>query len=111
MRDEIEHFIKSKYKIVSHIMSNAEKTFMLSEMGISQVIFDKDKGSKIDKSKIAIDRYEFNEKTEEFNFIKTYTYNSTRSNLIDEIEKEINFVIFKLKAINYIILLVIFFSV
>ncbi len=89
LRDEIEHFIKSKYKIVSHIMSNAEKTFMLSEMGISQVIFDKDKGNKIDKSKIAIDRYELNEKTEEFNFIKTYTYNSARSNLIDEIEKEI----------------------
>ena len=89
LRDEMEHFINSKYKIVSHIMSNAEKTFMLTDMGISQVIFDKDKGGKIDKQKIAVDRYELNSKTEEFNFIKTYTYDQSRPNLIKEIEKEI----------------------
>ncbi len=89
LRDEIEHYINSKYKIVSHIMSNASTTFMLSEWPVSQVIFDKDKGEKIDKSKIAVDRYEFIEKTEEFKFIKNYTYNQTKPNLIKEIEKEI----------------------
>jgi hypothetical protein len=88
-RDEIEHYIKSEYKIVSHIMSNAKITFKLSEWPISQVIFDKDKGKQIDKSKIAIDRYEFTEKTEEFDFIKTYTYNQARPNLIKAIEKQI----------------------
>ena len=88
-RDEIEHYIKSEYKIVSHIMSNAKTTFKLSKWPISQVIFDKDRGEKIDKSKIAIDRYELNEKTDEFDFIKTYTYNQEKPNLIKEIEKEI----------------------
>jgi hypothetical protein len=89
LREEIEHYIKSKYKIVSHIMSNAENTFMLSDMGISQVIFDKDKGEKIDKSAIKIDRYELDKKTERLDFVRSYTYNQTRQNLIKEIEKEI----------------------
>lgn len=89
LRDEIKNYINSKYKIVSHIMSDAKKTFLVSEWPISQVIFDKDKGEAIDKLKIAIDRYEFNEKTDEFKFIKTYIYNQARPNLIKEIEKEI----------------------
>jgi hypothetical protein len=70
-------------------MSNAKKTFLLSEWPISQVIFDKEKGEEIDKSQIKIDRYELNEKTDEFKFIKTYSYDQTRPNLIKEIEKEI----------------------
>ena len=41
MRDEIDNYINSKYKIVSHIFSDAKKTFMLSEWMISQVLFDK----------------------------------------------------------------------
>ena len=89
LRDEIKHYIDSKYKIVSHIMSNASTTFMLSDMGISQVIFDKDKGEEIDKSKIKIDRYEVNPKTQDLDFQKSYTYNQTRPNLIKEMEKEI----------------------
>jgi hypothetical protein len=89
LRDEIEHYIQSKYKIVSHVMSNAKETFMLSDMGISQVIFDKDKGDKIDKSKIKIDRYEVNKKTDKLDFKNTYIYNTSKPNLIKEIEKEI----------------------
>jgi hypothetical protein len=86
---EIEHYIKSKYKIVSHVMSNASTTFLLKEWGISQVIFDKEKGQKIDKASILIDRYELNTKTEKLDFIKTYKYNQSRPNLIKEIENEI----------------------
>ena len=41
LRSEVEHYIKSGYKIISHIFSNAKTTFQLSEWSISQVIFDK----------------------------------------------------------------------
>lgn len=88
LRDEIEQYINSKYKIVSHIMSNAKTTFLLSEWPISQIIFNKTKGTKIDKNNIKVDRYEFNEKLDTFDYIKTYTYNN-KPNLIKEIEKEI----------------------
>jgi len=88
-RDEIEHYIKSKYKIVSHCMSNASTTFLLSEWPISQVIFDREKGEEIDKSAIKIDRYELNKKADILNFVKTYAYNQIKPNLIKEIEKEI----------------------
>lgn len=89
LRDEIEHYIKSNYKIVSHIMSSAKNTFMLSDMGISQVIFDKDKGEQINKSQIKISRYELNEKTDNLEFKNTHIYNNNKPNLIKEIEKEI----------------------
>ena len=88
LRDEIEQYINSKYKIVSHIMSNAKTTFLLSEWPISQIIFDKTKGTKIDKDNIKVDRYEFNEKLDTFDYKKTYTYNN-KPNLIKEIEKKI----------------------
>lgn len=88
LRDEIEQYINSKYKIVSHIMSNAKTTFLLSEWPISQIIFDKTKGEEIDKDNIKVDRYEFNEKLDTFYKIKTYIYNN-KPNLIKEIEKEI----------------------
>ena len=69
-------------------MSNAKTTFLLSEWPISQIIFDKTKGTKIDKDNIKVDRYEFNEKLDTFDYKKTYTYNN-KPNLIKEIEKEI----------------------
>ena len=88
LRDEIEQYINSKYKIVSHIMSNAKTTFLLSEWPISQIIFDKTKGEEIDKDSIKVNRYEFNEKLDTFDYIKTYTYNH-KPNLIKEIDKQI----------------------
>ena len=86
LRSEIEHYIKSEYKIVSHVFSNAETTFLLSEWPISQVIFDKDKGEEFDGKYITADRYEL--KNNNFNYIKTYTYDNTRPYLVKEIEKE-----------------------
>ncbi len=87
LRKEIEHYKKSNYKIVSHIFSNAKTTFQLSEWPISQVIFDRQKGEQIDGKYITADRYEL--KDNKFDYIKTYTYDNTRPNLIDEIDKEI----------------------
>ena len=88
LRDEIENYINSKYKIVSHVMSNAKTTFLLQEWGISQVIFDKNKGTEIDKMNMPIDRYEYNNKLDTFDYIKTYNYNH-KPYLIKEIDKQI----------------------
>ncbi len=87
LRDEIENYIASGYKIVSHIFSNAKTTFQLSEWSISQVIFDKDKGEEIDKKAIKADRYELEK--DDFVFKGTYTYNTLKPSLIDEIDKKI----------------------
>jgi hypothetical protein len=87
-RSEIEQYKKSNYKIVSHIFSNAKTTFRLSEWPISQIIFDRENGDEI-TDYITADRYEYNKKEGKLNFIKTYTYDNKRPNLIKEIEKEI----------------------
>ena len=87
LRGEIKHYKKSGYKIISHIFSNAKTTFMLSDWSVSQVIFDKDKGTEIDDAAICADRYELEKGN--FNFKKTYTYNNTKPSLIDEINKKI----------------------
>ncbi|MBP5405836.1 hypothetical protein J6Z19_01630 [bacterium] len=84
LRDEIENYIKSGYKIVSHIFSNAKDTFQLSEWAISQVVFDKDIGEKISKSSIKADRYELEKGR--FNFIRNYTYNTAKPNLFLELK-------------------------
>ena len=86
--EEIEEYIKSRYKIVSHIMSSKKNTFLLTDGPISQIIFDKTKGTQIDKNNIPVERYEYNEKQDTFNYIKTYTYNH-KPNLIKEIDKHI----------------------
>jgi len=89
LRDEIKHYIKSKYKIVSHIFSSAKHTFKLKYWGISQIIFDKEEGDKLNTECINADRYELKPKTERLEFIKTYSYNNKRPSLIKEIEKQI----------------------
>ena len=89
LRDEIENYIDSGYKIVSHIFSNAKKTFQLSQWSISQIIFDKENGKKIDRKKIPAERYELDLKTNEFKFIKTYTYDNFRPSLLKEIDSKI----------------------
>lgn len=87
LRDEIQHYINSGYKLVSHIFSNASTTFMLSQWAISQIIFDKNKGNIIDSECIPADRYEVVKN--KFIFKRTYLYNKSRPNLLKEIDKEI----------------------
>lgn len=87
LRKEIEHYINSGYKIVSHIFSNAQTTFLLSQWAISQMIFDKDKGETIDKSAIKTERYELERK--QFVSKGFYTYNEVKPNLLNEIDQKI----------------------
>ena len=87
LRNEIEHYINSGYKIVSHIFSSAKTTFRLSDWPISQVIFDKENGESITKKAIKTERYEL--ENESFVFKGTYVYDYESPNLITEIEKKI----------------------
>lgn len=89
LRDTIINYINSNYKIVSHIFSNAKETFQLSEWSISQVIFDRQKGEKITSDKITANRYDYDNKSNKLNFIKSYTYDNSRPNLIKDIEHKI----------------------
>lgn len=86
-REEIQQYINSGYKIVSHIISNAKTTFGLSEWSVSQVIFDKDKGNLIRPDNIETKRYELEQG--KFNFKGTYAYNQSRPNLFVELQKTI----------------------
>ena len=79
--NEIEFYINSGYKIVSHIFSNAKETFLLSEWPISQIIFDRNKGSEITKDFFEASRYEYNKKNDKLEYINTYSYDNSRSNL------------------------------
>jgi len=87
LRREIESYIMSGYKIVSHVFSNAKSTFQLSNWAISQVIFDKTKGELICPDAIKASRYELEKG--KFVFKKEYTYNYSRPNLLEEINKKI----------------------
>lgn len=87
LRKEIEHYINSGYKVVSHVFSNAKTTFQLSNWAISQVIFDKIKGKHICPDAIKASRYELEKG--KFVFKKEYIYNYSRPNLLEEIDKKI----------------------
>ena len=89
LRDTVKNYIKSNYKIKSHIFSNAKDTFLLSEWSVSQVIFDRENGDEITAEIIRADRYDYNEKSDKLNFIKSYIYDNSKPNLIKEIEKKI----------------------
>ncbi|MBQ6269765.1 MAG: hypothetical protein IJK61_06575, partial [Bacteroidetes bacterium] len=89
LRDTISNYVNSKYKIVSHIFSNAKTTFLLSKWSISQIIFDKNKGDIITYDRVKADRYELDVKTNKLNYVKTYEYDNKSNNLIKEIEKKI----------------------
>lgn len=89
LRDTLSVFVDSKYKIVSHLFSNAKDTFMLSEWSVSQVIFDKYKGEPIISERVNTLRYDYNPKTGNLDYIKPYCYENSRPNLIKEIEKNI----------------------
>ncbi len=88
LRNTISVFANSGYNIVSHIFSNAKETFLLSEWPISLIIFDKTIGERIAIEYFTAKRYELN-KDNQLEYKKTYTYDNSRPNLIDEIEKEI----------------------
>lgn len=87
LRKEIEHYIKSGYKVVSHVFSNAKTTFQLSNWAISQVVFDKTKGEDICPDAIKASRYELEKG--KFVFKREYTYNYSRPSLLEEIDKKI----------------------
>jgi len=89
MCGEIEHYINSGYKIVSHNFSNAKDTFLLSEWPISQVIFDKDNGDEIKRDRIIASRYEYNKKTDALEYVKTYVYDDSRPNLYQALKETI----------------------
>ncbi|MBR2205717.1 MAG: hypothetical protein IJ886_10395 [Prevotella sp.] len=88
LRDTISVFANSGYNIISHVFSNAKETFKISEWPISLIVFDKSKGNPITIEKFTAQRYELN-KNSLLEFKNTYTYDNSRPNLIDEIEKEI----------------------
>lgn len=89
LRSERECYIKSGLRVLSHCFSNAKTTFMLSNWSISQVIFDKDRGEEVNNISFSAKRYEYKEKDDTFNFIKSYTYDLARPCLLDEIDKKI----------------------
>lgn len=89
LRKEIEEFIKSGYKIVSHITTNGKTTFKISELGISMIIFDKDRGVELTRDNIDVDRFEYNSKEDKMEFVRHYKYNTLRPSLLTEIEKKI----------------------
>ena len=87
LRDTVSVFVNSEYHIVSHIFSNAKDTFLLSDWPISLIIFDKEKGECLSPDIINADRYEYKKNT--LKYIKHYTYDNTRPNLLREIDKRI----------------------
>ena len=89
LRDTVSVFTNSGYGIVSHIFSNAADTFLLSNWAVSQVIFDKNSHENFTGEYINVNRYEYNKKTKQLDFFRSYTYNNKRSCLIKEIEQKI----------------------
>jgi len=84
-----EHFVRSGYKVRSHIFSSAKDTFKLSDWAVSQVVFDKNQGEELTGDNITADRYELNRRTGRLEFKKSYTYDNVRPHLIADIEQKI----------------------
>jgi hypothetical protein len=89
LRSTIDSFVKSGYRVQEHVFSNAKDTFKLSEWPVSLVIFDRNEGRVITGETVTADRYELDKKAGKLNFVKTYTYDNKRPDLIKEIEKQI----------------------
>ena len=85
----VSNYVRSGYKVVSHVFSNAKDTFQLSEWAASMVVFDKQNGTPLDPLHITADRYDFDRKTQQLQFVRTYSYDNSRPDLVKEIEKEI----------------------
>lgn len=89
LRPTVANFVKSKYNIVAHVFSNAKTTFKLSEWPVSLVIFDREKGHKIDKQHITATRYELDYKDKKLHQKQVCPYDNSRPSLIKEIEEKI----------------------
>lgn len=87
--DTMQHFVRSGYKTVAHIFSNAKTTFQLSEWSVSLVVFDREHGEEITGNYVTADRHELNRSTKQLDFVRTYRYDNVRPNLIKEIEAQI----------------------
>lgn len=86
MRDELKNYMNSKMKMYSHIFTTA-KNFNLSDWSISQMIFSKSLGDRINDKEFSATRYE-KDKTG-FNPIKSYRYDLKRPSLVKEINEAI----------------------
>lgn len=89
LRQTVDSFVKSEYHVREHVFSNAKETFRLSEWPVSLVIFDKNEGREMTGETVTADRYELDKKAARLKFVRTYTYDNKRPDLIKEIEKEI----------------------
>ena len=89
LRDTARTFARSGYKIVSHIFSNAQKTFKLSEWPVSQIIFDRERGEEFTGEYVKADRYELNRRTQQLEYVRTYCYDNVRPSLLKDIERVI----------------------
>lgn len=89
LRPSVSNFASSGYRIMSHVFSNAKTTFRLSEWAVSQVVFSRTEGKEINPDYITADRYEISPKDDRLHFVRTYTYDNKRPNLIKEIERMI----------------------
>jgi hypothetical protein len=83
------HFVRSGYKVMSHIFSSAKDTFKLSDWAVSQVVFDRENGQELTGEYIAADRYELNRRTDKLEYKGHYTYDNVRLHLITEIEQKL----------------------
>ena len=89
LRSTVNNYVKSGYRVVSHVFSNAKDTFKLSEWAVSLVIFDRNKGQELQGDFVTADRYEIDRKDKKLHFVKSYTYDNKRPSLIKEIEAQI----------------------
>ena len=89
LRNTVSVFVDSNYRVVSHVFSTAKDTFLLSDWAISQVIFDKEFGEKINGKYVTACRYELNKKTGNLDKKGKYVYDNVRPCLITEIENTI----------------------
>ena len=82
-------YADSGYQVRSHIFSNAHDTFQLSNWSVSQVIFDRKHGMPIDPKHITADRYDYNRREDRLDYVRTYTYDNERPDLIKDIESKL----------------------
>lgn len=87
--EEVNHYVKSGYKIVSHVFTNAE-VFLLSNWPISQIIFDKENGCEIANDGFIANRYEYDKKDEKLHFVRSYHYDFSKSNLFVQLKTKIS---------------------
>ena len=81
-------FADSGYKIREHVMSNAKKTFKLSEWPISLVIFDRNSGGEVSTGHTHVQRYELENGLMEYK--GDYVYDNEREKLVKACQAKID---------------------